>query len=259
MAGTDPLSRLLKIEHPIIQAPMVGVSTPELAAAVSNAGALGSIAIGTSTPDAARETIAATRALTPQPFNVNLFCHRPASADSEHDAAWLKHLQPFFAEFGATPPSGLSEIYRSFVDDRPMLEMLLEERPAVVSFHFGLPPTEWIDALRAAGIVTLGCATTLDEARQIEAAGLDAVVAQGTEAGGHRGVFDPDQGDLSLGTFALVRLLARHCQIPIVAAGGIMDGAGIAAAQSLGADGVQLGTAFILCPESAALPPTGRC
>lgn len=246
------LTRLLGIEHPIIQAPMVGVSTPALAAAVSNAGALGSIGIGASTPEQARAMIAATRALTGKPFNVNLFCHRPAQADPAREAAWLAHLRPVFAEFGAEPPAGLTEIYKSFVEDEAMLEMLLAERPAVVSFHFGLPRQEWIDALRAAGVRLLASATTLAEAEQVEAAGVDAVVAQGYEAGGHRGVFEPERGDARIGTFALVRLLSSHCRLPVIAAGGLMDGAGLAAVFALGAEAGQLGTAFIGCPESAA-------
>ncbi|TAL56492.1 nitronate monooxygenase [Pandoraea sp.] len=252
MNRTDEVLHLLKIRHPIIQAPMAGVSTPRLAAAVSEAGALGSIGIGASTPDKAREMIVATRALTGRPFNVNVFCHRPALADPARESAWLTHLQPWFESFGATPPAALGEIYKSFLADRTVLEMLLQERPAVVSFHFGVPPVDWVRELHEAGIVTLGCATTPEEAGQIEAAGVDVIIAQGAEAGGHRGVFDPAQGDAQLGTLALVRLIAMQTQRPVVAAGGIMDGQGIAAALQLGAAAAQLGTAFILCPESAA-------
>lgn len=248
---TDRATHMLGIQHPIIQAPMVGVSTPQLAAAVSNAGALGSIGIGASTVAQARATIAETRALTRKPFNLNLFCHRPAVADPAREAAWLEHLRPFFAEFDAAPPSGLTEIYKSFLDDEAMLEMLLAERPAVVSFHFGLPPMEWIAALKQAVIRTLACATTPEEAARVEQAGVDLLVAQGVEAGGHRGVFDPERGDAGLGTLALVRLLAKQTPLPIIAAGGIMDGHGIAAVQALGASAAQLGTAFLLCPESA--------
>ena len=246
------ITRLLGIEHPIIQAPMVGVSTPALAAAVSNAGALGSIGIGASTPAQARAMLAETRGLTGKPFNVNLFCHRPAKADAQREAAWLEHLRPLFAEFGAEPPAAIREIYKSFLDDPDMLQVLLEERPAVVSFHFGLPPNEWIRTLKDAGIRLLASATTLEEARLVERAGVDAIVAQGVEAGGHRGVFEPEHGDAGIGTLALVRLLARHSSLPVIAAGGIMDGQGIAAAQALGAQGAQLGTAFVPCPESAA-------
>ncbi|CAD5108921.1 NAD(P)H-dependent flavin oxidoreductase [Zestomonas carbonaria] len=244
--------RLLGIQHPIIQAPMAGVSTPQLAAAVSNAGGLGSLGIGASSVEQVRGLIAETRSLTSRPFNLNLFCHRPAQSDAVREAAWLEHLRPFFAEFGANPPAALREPYPSFVADPAMLELLLAERPAVVSFHFGLPDAETLRALKAAGIVLLASATNLDEARQVEEAGIDGLIAQGVEAGGHRGLFDPAQGDAGIGTLALVRLFVRHTRLPVIAAGGIMDGAGIAAALVLGAGAAQLGTAFILCPESSA-------
>jgi nitronate monooxygenase len=249
------LSALLGIEHSLIQAPMVGVSTPRLAAEVSNAGALGSIGLGASTPEQGRELIRQTQALTRRPFNVNLFCHRPATFDRARNDAWLQHVTALFAELGATPPATLREIYKSFIDDRAMLDMLLEERPPVVSFHFGVPAPEWVRELQAAGIYTLGCATTLEEARQLQQAGIEAIVAQGYEAGGHRGVFDDTPGrDHQLGLFALLRTLVSHIDLPVIAAGGIMDGAGLRAARALGASGSQLGTAFILCPESCATP-----
>ena len=243
---------LLKIEWPIIQAPMAGVSTPDMAASVSNAGGLGSIGVGATDAATARTLIAATRDQTNRAFNVNVFCHRPAAANGQIEAAWLARLRPEFERFGATPPVRLREIYRSFVEDEAMLAMLLEERPKVVSFHFGLPSAERVAALRAAGIVLLATATNLAEAQIVRAAGIDAVVAQGYEAGGHRGVFDPNAPDDQLGTMALTRLLVRNLHVPVIAAGGIMDGAGIAAALSLGASAAQLGTAFIGCPESQA-------
>lgn len=252
MSHVNALLAQLGIEYPIIQAPMAGVSTPELAAAVSNTGGLGSLGLGSSNVAQARAMIRATQALTPRPFNANLFCHLPAKADAKREAAWLAYLAPFFAEFGAKPPAQLREIYETFVGNNAMLEMLLEEKPAVVSFHFGLPAMEWTSKFRAAGIVTLASATNSAEAAKCEQAGVDGIVAQGVEAGGHRGVFEPERGDDGIGTFALVRMLSRQCQLPIIAAGGLMDGAGIAAAMKLGAAGAQLGTAFVLCPESSA-------
>ena len=231
---------------------MAGVSTPELAAAVSNAGALGSIAIGASSVAKAQEMITQTKSLTDHSFTVNVFCHRTAVADSSREAAWLVHLKPFFDEFQATPPKVLIEPYKSFIDNRPMLEMLLSERPPVVSFHFGLPPIEWIQALKAAGIVTFACATSLAEAHLIEESGVDALVAQGCEAGGHRGVFEPEREVEKLDTMTLVKAIAAHSRLPIIAAGGIMDGQGMAQAMKEGACAVQLGTAFILCLESSA-------
>jgi len=246
-----PLLAKLGIGKPIIQAPMAGVSTPAMAAAVTNAGGLGSLGVGATDAEGARRMIRETRALTGGPFNINLFCHAPATADAAREARWLEWLRPQFARYGATAPTALKEIYRSFLADRPMLEMLLQERPAVVSFHFGLPGAEAIAALREAGIVLLASATHPHEARQLVAARVDGIVAQGIEGGGHRGVFDPAAADDLLGTFALTRLLVRMSDIPVIAAGGIMDGAGIAAALALGAQAAQLGTAFVACPESA--------
>jgi nitronate monooxygenase len=252
MATSNPLLALLGITHPIIQAPMAGISTPSLAAAVSNAGALGSLGAGSSDPQGTMAMIRATRALTSKPFNVNLFCHEPAKPDLKRESQWLEYLSPYFNEFGAQPPQSLHEIYKSFLQDREMLELLLDERPAVVSFHFGLPPASWVEEFRRHGIVTLACATTPQEATLCEQAGVDAIIAQGSEAGGHRGVFDPEKGDAMLGTLALTRLIAATTALPVIAAGGIMDGHGIAAAQALGAGAAQLGTAFVLCPESSA-------
>ncbi|SIO34749.1 nitronate monooxygenase [Singulisphaera sp. GP187] len=250
----NALLRKIGFSLPIIQAPMAGVSTPAMAAAVSNSGGLGSIGVGASDAETARGMIAAVRAASDRPFNVNLFCNRPAIADRPREAAWLARLAPDFLRLGAQPPAELREIYTSFVADDAKLTMLLEERPKVVSFHFGLPPAEQIAALRDAGIVLLATATSLNEAQAIAAAGIDAVVAQGFEAGGHRGVFDPDAPDDRLGTIALTRLLVLRLELPVIAAGGIMDGAGIAACLALGASAVQLGTAFVACPESAADP-----
>lgn len=245
------LSRL-QLTLPIIQAPMAGTSTAQLAAAVSEAGGLGSLGLGASTPQQARQAIRDTRALTARPFNVNFFCHAPAVRDGAREAAWLAHLKPLFDEAGAPVPAVLEEIYPTFVNDEAMLAMLLEERPAVVSFHFGLPTAAALDALRAAGIVTMASATSVHEAQLIEQAGVDAIVAQGYEAGGHRGVFEPEAPDERLPMAVLLRQLVQQTRLPVIAAGGIMDGAGIQAALTLGAAAAQLGTAFILCPESSA-------
>ncbi|TAJ72794.1 MAG: nitronate monooxygenase [Phenylobacterium sp.] len=249
-----PLLQRIGVDLPIIQAPMAGTSTPQLAAAVTNAGGLGSIAVGAVRAAAAREMIAAVRQATPGPFNVNLFCHRPARADPAREAAWLEALAPEFARHGGRAPDRLREIYTSFVADPEMLALLLEVRPAVVSFHFGLPPQTAIDRLKAAGIVLFATATSLAEAEAACTAGVDAVVSQGWEAGGHRGIFDPGADDAQLGTAALTRLLVERLTVPVIAAGGLMDGAGVAAALALGAQAAQLGTAFILCPESSADP-----
>jgi nitronate monooxygenase len=244
----------LGIAHPIVQAPMAGVSTPAMAAAVSRAGGLGSVRVGALDVQGAAEVLAELRELAPGPININVFCHRPAARSPALEAAWIERLRPEFQSLGAEPPPALREIYRSFNDDHEMQTLLLKERPAVLSFHFGLPPGELIAALRGSGIALLASATSLAEARAAAAAGVDAVVAQGWEAGGHRGVFDSDDHDDRLGVLALTRILVRELDLPVIAAGGIMDGAGIAAALRLGATAAQLGTAFIACDESAADP-----
>ncbi len=252
MGATKRLFELTSVRLPIVQAPMAGISSPAMAAAVGNAGALGSIGVGASNVEAARAMIAEVRAHSPAPFNVNLFTHKPPSLDPMRERAWIERLRPLFSEFGAAAPAALREIYRSFVEDDAMLAMLLEVRPRVVSFHFGLPGEHVVRALRGAGIVLFATATNLSEAKMVEAAGVDVIVAQGWEAGGHRGVFDPDAPDDQLGTIALTRLIVGTTRLPVVAAGGIMDGAGIAAVLNLGAAAVQLGTAFVATDESLA-------
>ncbi|MBB5716492.1 NAD(P)H-dependent flavin oxidoreductase [Sphingomonas aerophila] len=246
-----PLEQL-GVTIPIVQAPMAGVSTPELAAAVSNAGGLGSIGIGATDAAGALTMIEATRARTDRPYNVNLFVHATAQASPAREQAWLDAMRPLFERFDAEPPAALRTIYKSFADDDEMLAMLVQAAPPVISFHFGLPALDRIEALKQAGCVLLATATSLAEARAAEKAGIDMVIAQGWEAGGHRGVFDPAAPDDQLGTMALVRLVVEQSALPAIAAGGIMDGAGIRAALALGAVAAQLGTAFIACPESSA-------
>ncbi|WP_434658961.1 NAD(P)H-dependent flavin oxidoreductase [Klebsiella sp. MISC125] len=249
---SNRLTQQLDIDYPIIQAPMAGVSTPELAAAVSHAGALGSLGLGSSTVAQAEALINRTRQLTTRPFNVNLFCHDPAIRDPQREAQWIEQLRPEFSRFNRHPPETLAEIYLSFQQNPQMAELLLDLAPAVISFHFGIPDREVIRRMREKGIVTLASATCVKEALWIAAHGIDMVVAQGYEAGGHRGMFDPLAPDGQMSTFTLVQALKQQMELPIIAAGGIMDGAGINSVMNLGAEGVQLGTAFLLCPESAA-------
>lgn len=251
-SGSQHLLDLLGIDWPIIQAPMAGISTPQMAAAVSNAGALGSIGVGAMTAEAAAEAMREFRARSNRSLNVNVFCHRPAVSDSERETAWLEALRPEFASVRADAPRSLREIYRSFVADEAMFSALLAARPRVLSCHFGLPPAAWMDACRAAGIVVLATATNLAEATACVNAGVQAIIAQGYEAGGHRGIFDPDGPDERLSTLTLTRLLARKLNVPVIAAGGIMDGRGVSAALRLGAGAAQLGTAFVGTDESAA-------
>ena len=192
----------LGLSVPVVQAPMAGVSTPALAAAVSNAGGLGSIGVGAIDAAGARGMIAELRERTERAFNVNVFVHGPASADAVREASWLDGLRPLFAAFGAEPPKTLRTIYRSFAEDEDMLAVLVEAAPPVVSFHFGLPPAaalSALSALRERGILLLATATSLEETRAVEAAGIDAVVAQGIEAGGHRGLFDRPHPTTPLG------------------------------------------------------------
>jgi nitronate monooxygenase len=231
---------------------MAGTSTPALAAAAANAGALGSIGVGAVNAASAQKMIADFGTRSRRSLNVNLFCHPPARSDPVREAAWIERLRPEFTRLGAEPPRRLTEIYPSFLADRPMLDMLLTAKPKVVSFHFGVPPEQTVRAFREAGVVTLASATSLTEARMAERAGVNAIVAQGYEAGGHRGMFDPDAEDDRLGTIALTRLLVQRLNVPVIAAGGIMDGAGINAILKLGASAAQMGTAFISCPESDA-------
>ncbi|MEO7066468.1 MAG: nitronate monooxygenase [Rhodanobacter sp.] len=243
---------LLAIRLPIIQAPMAGVASPAMAAVVTASGGLGSLGVGAMSAEQARTTIRQFRELSHGSLNVNVFVHQAAQRDQRKEAAWLTRLGPLFAELAATTPASLENPYRSFLVDDDMLTMLVEERPKVVSFHFGLPHPQQIKALHDAGIVLLATATNPQEASAIEAAGIDAIIAQGYEAGGHRGVFNPAVEDSCLGSIALTRVLTRTVDIPVITAGGIMDGAGIAAALTLGAGAAQLGTAFIATDESLA-------
>lgn len=250
----NTLCQMLNLRYPIIQAPMAGVSTPELAAAVTEAGALGSVSVGACTPAQAEKMILATQSLTSGPINVNLFCHASPQRDADREQQWITRFHEIFQLYEAEPPTELHEIYQTFNGNIPMLEVLLKTRPAVVSFHFGLPDSDTIKQLKTQGITTLASATNLNEVAEIEAKGIDFIVAQGQEAGGHRGMFYPDQPDSMMSTSALVQAIKQVSMLPVIAAGGIMNGAGIAAMLRQGAAGAQLGTAFILCPESSASP-----
>ncbi|WP_045689439.1 NAD(P)H-dependent flavin oxidoreductase [Hymenobacter sp. AT01-02] len=242
----------LGLLHPIIQAPMAGVSTLALAAAVSEAGALGSFATGAiSSAQVVAQHLAELQAVTTKPINVNLFCHAPAPEDAAHDARWLTHLQPFFAALQSDAPGSLTEIYPSFITNDALLAVIVQAKPRVISFHFGLPTATQLTALRQTGALLLACVTSPTEAHVAEAAGVDVLVAQGIEAGGHRGTFDQSV-EPGITTLDLTRQLVQECRLPVIAAGGIMDGADLAAALRAGAVAGQLGTAFVACPESAA-------
>ncbi len=246
------LTERLDIRYPIIQAPLAGgPGTPQLAAAISNAGGLGSLAGGYPQPEALRQAIAEMRALTDRPFAVNLALGGAAPGDPARLARARELLAPYRAELGLPPESPMPPEPPEFEE---LLDVVMGERVAAVSFIFGAPDTVYLDLLRDAGIVTFGTATHLLEAIVLEESGVDFIVAQGAEAGGHRGTFigHPEQG--LVGILTLVPLLAKHIRVPIIAGGGIMDGRGIAAARILGAAGIQMGTAFLACPESGASP-----
>jgi nitronate monooxygenase len=236
-------------ELPIIQAPMAGVQGSALAIAVCNAGGLGSLPCAMLGIDAMRAELAAIRSQIRGPYNVNFFCHTPPEPNEQKEQAWRATLAPYFAEYGidaSTIAAGPGR--RPFSAEA--LAVLEEFSPAVVSFHFGLPPEDLLRRVRAMGAKVFACATTVDEARWLDARGADAIVAQGSEAGGHRGMFLSENLDTQLGTFALLPQVVQAVKVPVVAAGGIADAKGVAAAFALGAAAVQIGTAYLLCPEA---------
>ena len=243
------LATFLGIELPIVQAPMAGFQGHALAVAASNAGALGSLPCAMFTIEALRTELAALIAGTRRPFNVNFFVHVPPEPDAAREAAWRDALAPYYAEFGIdarTVPAGAGRM--PFTSEAA--DVLDAHRPAVVSFHFGLPAPGLVARVKSWGSKILSSATTVDEAIWLERHGVDAIVAQGVEAGGHRGMFLTDDVTTQVGTLALVPQIVRAVRVPVIAAGGIADAKGVAAAMALGAAGAQVGTAYLLCPEA---------
>ena len=243
------LQQLLGIELPIIQAPMAGVQGSVLAAAVSNAGGLGSLPCAMLSLDAIRNEVAAIKALTSRPFNVNFFCHTPPTPSAAREAAWRASLAPYFKEYGIEIdkiPAGSGRV--PFTAEAA--DVLDNFTPAVVSFHFGLPSAELLARVRAWGSKIFASATTVDEARWLDAQGVDAIIAQGLEAGGHRGIFLSEDLSTQVGTFALLPQIVKNVKVPVIATGGIADAKGVGAAMAFGAAGVQIGTAYMLCPEA---------
>ncbi|HYC92317.1 MAG TPA: nitronate monooxygenase [Thermoanaerobaculia bacterium] len=247
------IDALFGIELPIIQAPMAGAQGSAMAAAVSAAGGLGSLPAAMLTTEGLRREIGELRARTDRPFNVNFFCHEPPSFDAARDAAWRARLAPYYDELGvardAEPSGPAREPFSA-----EMASVIEELRPPVVSFHFGLPEESLLERVRRTGAKILSSATTVEEARWLAERGVDAVIAQGVEAGGHRGMFLTGDMTTQLGTFALLPQIVDAVRVPVIAAGGIADARGVAAAFDLGAAGVQAGTAYLLCPESTISP-----
>ncbi len=243
------LQQLLSISLPIIQAPMAGSQGSALAIAVSTAGGLGSLPAAMLPPDALRAELAAIKAGTDKPFNVNFFCHTQPQADAVREAAWRAALAPYYAELGIDATAiGAGPGRLPF--NEAAADVLDECKPAVVSFHFGLPAPALLARARRHGALILSSATTVEEGLWLQANGADAVIAQGLEAGGHRGMFLSDDINTQVGTMALVPQLAKALSVPVIAAGGIADANGVAAALALGAAAVQIGTAYMLCPET---------
>jgi nitronate monooxygenase len=238
---------------PIIQAPMAGAQGSALTIAVSNAGGVGSLPCALLTPDVLRAELGAIRSQTTQPFNVNVFCHVTPMPSNEREVRWRAALSHYYAELEINLDNTPSGPGRAPFDEATA-DILEEFRPPIVSFHFGLPSPHLLDRVRSWGAKVLSSATTVAEACWLEARGVDAVIAQGLEAGGHRGMFLTANANTQVGTFALVPQCVAAVKIPVIAAGGIADAKGVAAMLALGAAGVQIGTAYLLCPEANTSP-----
>jgi nitronate monooxygenase len=244
---------LAGIAEPIIQAPMAGANLAAMAVAVSQAGGLGSLPCGTLNPAAARRELDLIRQQTSAPINANFFCHPVPPADAARASRWQARLAPYYSEFGLAPDPSAAATRLPF--DAAMCGLMCELRPRVISFHYGLPEPALLARLKAAVCVIQSSATTVEEARWLEAHGADAIIAQGLEAGGHRGTFLAHDLGQQVGTFALVPQVVDAVRLPVIAAGGIADARGIVAALALGASAVQIGTAYLLCPEAKISAP----
>jgi nitronate monooxygenase len=247
------LTKLFDIKHPLVLAPMAGAMDFELVAAVSEAGGLGSLPCAMLTADAVRDQFAKIRDRTGKPVNVNFFCHTPPVPNNSREARWRDRLKPYYEEFRIDPALPVPSSNR-MPFDAAFCAVVEALRPQVVSFHFGLPEASLLQRVKAAGCVVISSATTVPEAVHLEQHGVDAVIAQGCEAGGHRGMFLADDTATQVGTFALVPQIVDAVKVPVIASGGIADARGIAAAFALGAAGVQIGSAYLHCPESRISP-----
>jgi nitronate monooxygenase len=240
---------LFKTEFPIVLAPMAGIMDADLVIAAAQGGALGSLPCALLSVDKAREQVNIIRQRVSVPVNMNFFCHEPVEADPKAEAQWRQHLAPYYEELGVDPAAPVNAANRAPFD-AAMCELVEELKPEVVSFHFGLPDPALLKRVKAAGCIVMSSATIVKEAIWLEENGADVIIAQGAEAGGHRGMFLTENIAEQSGTFALVPQVVDAVKVPVIAAGGIADGRGIAAAFALGAAGVQIGTAYLRCPES---------
>jgi nitronate monooxygenase len=249
------LIELFAIEHPLVLAPMAGVGTVALAAAVCAGGGLGSIGCANLSPTLVAQAIQELQALAGEAINVNFFCHARAREAVDRERVWRDRLSPYYRELGIDRESSAPRRMDITPFDDSLCAVVEDTRPKVVSFHFGLPDPVLLGRVKAAGCTVMSSATTVEEALWLEARGVDVIVAQGCEAGGHRGMFlDPNMNEavaLQTGTLALVPQIVDAVRVPVIAAGGIADGRGIAAAFALGAAGAQVGTVYLLCPEAA--------
>jgi nitronate monooxygenase len=245
---------LFKTEFPIVLAPMAGVVDADLVIAAAQGGALGSLPCAMFSPEKAREQINIIRQRVSTPLNVNFFCHTPVEADPKREAGWKTRLSSYYSELGLDPAAPVNAANRAPFDEA-MCVLIEELKPEIVSFHFGLPDPALLKRVKAAGCIVMSSATIVREAIWLEENGADVIIAQGAEAGGHRGMFLTDNIAEQPGTFALVPQVVDAVKVPVIAAGGIADGRGIAAAFALGAAGVQLGTAYLRCPESKVIAP----
>lgn len=267
MSGTSRrLLDLLGIRVPVIQAPMAGATTPAMVKGAMRAGGLGSLPCAMLTPEETRAAVAGIRAEAAGPLNLNFFCHRAPAPDPERDRRWRTLLAPYHVELGLDPDAPWPTANRAPFDDA-WCSLVEDLRPEVVSFHFGLPDATLVDRVRGAGARILSSATTVAEARWLEANGCDAIIAQGAEAGGHRATFLPVDGappESALvmaaqpGLLALLPEVVGAVHLPVIASGGITDARGVAAAMALGAGAVQVGTAYLFTPEAAITPAHRR-
>lgn len=251
--STDRIQTLLGIELPVLLAPMAGPGSAELAISVAEAGGLGALPCALLTAEQIRSELTIIRQRTTRPVNLNFFCHKPPLIDVDQETKWRKRLEPYYVELGIDPRAPVPVSNRTPFDSA-LCDLVVEMKPEVVSFHFGLPNEELLTRVKETGAKIMSSATTVQEARWLEQNGCDAIIAQGIEAGGHRGMFLSTDIATQVGTLALVPQIVDAVDVPVIAAGGIADARGMVAAFALGASAVQIGTAYLFCPEANVSP-----